>query len=89
MSLTKVAEPGLGGSCVDWNKLERTLQHHDWFYAYSDDGGVWRRGQAAFDQLKRELDDAATISPEWVNTMWDRYAPPQFIRPFVPETLKG
>ena len=28
------------------------LEYHDWYYEYSDDGEVWRKGQAARQQLK-------------------------------------
>lgn len=36
------------------------LNNHDWYYQYSDDNSVWRRGQAAREGLQR----AAKTSPE-------------------------
>ena len=27
------------------------LASHDWYYAYSDDGSVYRRGQAQYQEL--------------------------------------
>ena len=30
------------------------LKRHDWFYGYSDDHSVWRRGQAASQKLRAE-----------------------------------
>ena len=32
----------------------RRLQEFDWWYNYSDDGNVWRRGEAKFKALKDE-----------------------------------
>ena len=34
--------------------------HHDWYYSYSDDHSVWKRGQA----VGKELEIIATTSPE-------------------------
>lgn len=36
------------------------LAYHDWYYQYSDDHGVWRRGQDAYDRLV----DLSKQSPE-------------------------
>lgn len=36
------------------NQLEeyiKALMHHDWFYDYSDDHGVWRKGKENQDKL--------------------------------------
>ncbi len=30
------------------------LKGFDWFYGYSDDGGVWRRGKAGHEQLQSD-----------------------------------
>lgn len=32
--------------------FEQALRAHDWYYAYSDDHGVWARGQAALKVLQ-------------------------------------
>jgi len=51
------------------------LRTHDWFYEYSDDHGVWRRGSDERDQLRRlqeEIDDDYKI--------WNQYAPDMFKR---------
>jgi hypothetical protein len=32
--------------------FEQTLRAHDWYYAYSDDHGVWLRGQASVKALQ-------------------------------------
>lgn len=36
------------------------LDHHDWYYSYSDDGGVYRRGSKNEDIIK----DYSHTSPE-------------------------
>lgn len=42
------------------------LQCHDWYYEYSDDGSVWRRGRAQRQALEakadRDLDLAIALS---------------------------
>lgn len=35
--------------------LETTLLRHDWFYNFSDDHRVWKRGQLAEDVLKQQM----------------------------------
>lgn len=30
------------------------LSHHDWYYAYSDDHSVWRRGETAQARLEHK-----------------------------------
>lgn len=49
------------------------LAGHDWFYDYSDDFGVWKRGsekRAALAALRKRLDPEGTI--------WNEYAPEQY-----------
>ena len=46
------------------------LKSHDWYYAYADDGRVFRQGKAAEDtlvKLRKELD------PD--NSIWNEHAP--------------
>lgn len=35
------------------DQLQRELDGHDWYYAFSDDHNVWRRGQAHADGIKK------------------------------------
>lgn len=44
------------------------LEKHDWFYDYSDDHSVWRRGQAA----RNKLSSIASQSPEH-KALWDGF----------------
>ena len=46
------------------------LRRHDWFYEYSDDHGVWQRGQAAryeLRQLAKENDTFALMYDDYIN----------------------
>lgn len=36
-------------------ELYQKLKHFDWYYDYSDDGEVWRRGRARQQELEAEL----------------------------------
>lgn len=39
--------------------FERAIRFHDWYYDYSDDYGVWRRGRArhqALDSQRKQLE---------------------------------
>lgn len=49
------------------------LQRHDWFYAYSDDHSVWKRGAAEATKLRE-----AQIRLDPLYTLWNEYAPAQF-----------
>ena len=51
------------------------LKTHDWYYEYSDDHSVWKRGEAEKDQLRRlqeEIDNDYKV--------WNEYAPDMFKR---------
>lgn len=44
------------------------LEHHDWFYAMSDDHQVWRKGQSAEERL-RGLATTDAVKKQ----MWDSW----------------
>ncbi|HEX2753296.1 MAG TPA: hypothetical protein VHP34_09415 [Alphaproteobacteria bacterium] len=51
----------------------KLLRAHDWYYDYSDDHSVWKRGVAARDTLngiRRAIDPEGTI--------WNELAPDMF-----------
>ena len=37
---------------MDKEEFLKVLARHDWFYQYSDDYSVWRRGQEASDRIQ-------------------------------------
>ena len=37
--------------------LMKRLKYHDWFFAYSDDHNVWKRGLQAEKNLQKEIKD--------------------------------
>lgn len=38
---------------IDLEQFTIMLQQHDWYYSYTDDGKVWRRGKDAEDEIGR------------------------------------
>lgn len=36
---------------IDIYEYRTKLAFHDWYYAYSDDGSVYRKGQAQYQEL--------------------------------------
>ncbi len=44
-------------------KLYQRLANHDWYYEYSDDSRVWRRGRQREQALQRELEEARCPYP--------------------------
>ena len=50
-----------------------TLNRHDWYYHFSDDGRVWRAGEAATAKLESE----ARVEP-WKQTMYEAFAKHMF-----------
>lgn len=54
------------------------LRTHDWFYEYSDDHGVWRRGSDERDQLRRLQEE---IDSDY--KVWNQYAPDMFKRQWM------
>jgi hypothetical protein len=54
-------------------EYKNRLKHHDWYYDYSDDGSVWRRGSAersALNDFQEKFDPLAVI--------WNSLAPEDF-----------
>jgi hypothetical protein len=48
--------------------FDMMLEHHDWYYNYSDDGGVWRAGEQAQDRLiktSKESSDHLKLFESW------------------------
>ncbi len=51
----------------------KLLKSHDWYYDFSDDHSVWKRGsseRSTLSGLRRQLDPDSTI--------WNEYAPDMF-----------
>ena len=51
----------------------RLLKSHDWYYDYSDDHSVWRRGNEAHSRLRGIQ---KTIDPTYAH--WNEHAPEGF-----------
>ena len=61
--------------CGPWEDYMDKLRKHDWYYEYSDDHGVWRRGSDERDQLRRLQEE---IDSDY--KVWNQYAPDMFKR---------
>ena len=60
----------------DLVKLETLLKTHDWTYNYSDDHGVWRRGQKHANEIRRQKDICCGLGlDELANKLHDKYNP--------------
>lgn len=58
--------------------LERALKEHDWYYGFSDDGRVFRRGEASYIELIKifhKTDRKKALA------LWAKHAPEEFKAP--------
>ena len=58
--------------------LDRLLCWHDWYYNYSDDHSVWKRGQREHDAIneeQRRLIHVVKVPVEEVMALADKYRP--------------
>lgn len=55
-----------------FEQAEAALKAHDWYYAMSDDFGVWTRGKASYDTI---ADLLRTMPRAVAQELWERYAP--------------
>ena len=58
--------------------LERLLQFHDWYFDYSDDYSVWKKGMAqrdAINQEQKRLISNGLATVEEVQELTQKYAP--------------
>ena len=60
------------------SEYRKALAAHDWWYAFSDDGSVWRSGRASLDRLSQA---AKAIDPQW--QIWNEYAPDEMKVAFI------
>jgi hypothetical protein len=54
----------------DFKKL---LANHDWYYHFSDDHGVWQRGEREVAEIKFALKDASDEMKKMYNEYHARY----------------
>ena len=58
--------------------LEGLLARHDWYYQYSDDHSVWKRGQREHDAIgeeQRRLIHEVKVPIEEILELTHKYAP--------------
>jgi hypothetical protein len=62
-------------------EFSNDLEYHDWFYDFSDDHSVWKKGFNARKQLENvasTLVKTKQATPKEVSTLWNFYAPEQY-----------
>ena len=58
--------------------LEKLLKSHDWYFDYSDDYSVWKKGMAqrdAINQEQKRLISNGLATVEEVQELTQKYAP--------------
>lgn len=57
-------------------ELAKKLQYHDWYYNYSDDHSVWRRGEERSAQIQGEIKYLNSLGLEQQTlALWEQYCP--------------
>lgn len=57
-------------------EFEKALRNHDWYYDYSDDGSVWRRGLAEADNIRRIRNELKSTGKEAeAEALWKEHCP--------------
>ena len=57
-------------------ELAQKLQYHDWYYNYSDDHSVWRRGEERSAQIQSEMKYLNSLGlEEQTKALWEQYCP--------------
>ena len=60
-------------------ELEESLKRHDWYYDYSDDGGVWRAGQRSYERISSlMIKYAKLMGQEAADEIWNANCPEDF-----------
>ena len=63
----------------DLTTLESLLKTHDWFYQYSDDHRVWKKGSDQEDEIRRQKDICCGLGLDSVaNELYNKYRPKNF-----------
>lgn len=58
-----------------WEHLQVCLKAYDWYYAMSDDHGVWRSGEDQRAHLEQLMETLAKTDGERVQEMYDKASP--------------
>lgn len=57
-------------------EFEKALRNHDWYYDYSDDGRVWRRGVAEADSIRNMREQLVKDGHQLaVDALWAEHCP--------------
>lgn len=61
-----------------WADFEKALGFHDWYFDYSDDHSMWRRGVDQANHLARLRSELMKVNPERTIAKWNEMAPKDF-----------
>ena len=53
--------------------FEELCKSHDWYYDYSDDHNVWKKGRDSYMSLQSKYQWMLTKCPEATKAIWDQY----------------
>lgn len=56
-------------------QLEQAMKDHDWYFDYTDDGAVWRRGKKAHEAIVEALKKLPLAEAK---ALWAKHAPKNF-----------
>lgn len=60
---------------ADLAKLRQLLKNHDWYYNYSDDHAVWKRGEARSIEIREQITICQDLGYEdEARKMWQTYS---------------
>lgn len=69
-NLTQLAERQFKTGDDEFDSFRLMCLQHDWYYSYSDDGGVWRRG----NDRQKKLEAIVAEKGGKYKDYWDNYA---------------
>jgi len=60
---------------VEWDKYEKLLKNHDWYYEMSDDNRYYTSGLAASKEIRSIKDKLSKIDSKRATELFNKYAP--------------
>ena len=67
---------------VSAQTLAANLESHDWFFNFSDDGSVWRKGRGQRETIQwmcKQLISSKVMTSSEVSELWNKFAPNSFL----------
>lgn len=58
-----------------WEKFEKLLSQHDWYYQYTDSYEIWARGKDEKDEIVHTMKYLESIDKERVKNLYKKFCP--------------